>query len=167
MRRKLIVVSGLAFTMLAVGAACQNEAAPGSQSGSAAPKAAATGSSTAAAASGSPAAGAQGLDTRGDEAAEQMFALVEKVAALVDQSKTGAKVDCKKLGDGLGKLVQDEEAALKKLREGAGGKGAADQAMKKKYGEKAQTLLDKILEATDVDCNGEQSVRDAAKKLDL
>jgi hypothetical protein len=165
MGRKLLAVAGLAVAMLAVGAACQNEAAPGSQSGSSAPKAAAAGSSTPAAASGSPTAGAQA--SGGGEAAEQLFAMIEKIAALLDQSKTGNKLDCKKLGDGLGKFVQDNEAALKRLREGAGGKSAVDQAMKKKYGEKAQTLLDKILEATDVDCNGEPTVRDAAKKLDL
>ena len=165
MRRKLNAVAALALAMLAVGAGCKNETAPGSPSGSAAPKAAAAGSSTAAAASGSPTAGAQ--PAGGGEAAEQLFAMVEKIAALLDQSKAGGKLDCKKLGDGLGKFVQDNEAALKKLREGAGGKSAVDQAMKKKYGEKAQSLLDKILEATDVDCNGEPTVRDAVKKLDL
>jgi len=169
MRSKLtesVAIAGLGLAVMVASTACQNEASPGSAAGSATAKAARPGASVASrSAPGSTGAAAAGSGA--EQAADEMLAFVQKLAALLDQSKAGDKVDCKKLGEALGKFLQDNEAALKKLREAGGGKSAVDSAMKKKYGEKAQGLLDKILEATDVDCNGEQAVRDASKKLDL
>jgi hypothetical protein len=162
---ELLTVVGVGLVVLAASSGCQNDAAPGSSGGSATAKAAPPAASVAQTPAGS--AGTAGAAGGADQAADQMFAMVEKLAALVDQSKAGGKVDCKKLGEALGKFLQENEAGLKKLREGGGGKSAVDSAMKKKYGEKVQGPIDKILEATDVDCNGEQSVRDASKKLDL
>jgi hypothetical protein len=159
-----VAVGATGLALLLGSAGCQNEAAPGPPGGSAPAKAAQPAGSGTSASSPQPDAAAGGA---ADQAADQLFALLEKLGPLIDQSKAGDKLDCKKLGEALARFVQDNEAALAKLRESGGGRSAVDQALKKRQGEKAQTLLDKILEATDVDCNGEQSVRDGAKKLAL
>jgi len=144
--------------------ACQGDAPQGPGTGTAAAKASVQPSGAAAGAGSGQAAIAQGSAAT---AADQMFPRLERLGALVDQSKVGDRLDCKKLGDELTKYAEQNQQEIAKLRDGAGGKPALESALKSKFGQKYEALVDKILEATSIDCKGEATVQDATRKLDL
>lgn len=125
--------------------------------------AATAGATGAAAGSGSAAAGSASTE----QAASSMFGYLEKLSALLDSSFDPKAKDCKKLGEALTKFAAENAEAMGKIRDSAGGKDALARALQKAYGDKYDKAIDKYLEATQVECNGEPTVVEAAKKLGL
>jgi hypothetical protein len=104
-----------------------------------------------------------------EQAADELYPYVEKLAALVARTKgeRGAKPDCSKLAAELARFAQAHADTMAESRERGGGKIAVERALKRKHAERYEALFDPILEAIEVDCASDAAVAAAARKIDL
>jgi hypothetical protein len=103
-----------------------------------------------------------------DAAADELYPLLEKLAALVAHAKAdGGGLDCAALAPKLSQFAQAGAAAMAEIRKRGGGKIAVERALQRKHRERYAALFDPILEALEVECASDPAVSAAARKIDL